>query len=326
MPHILQARSAHHIRGEINAPSGTQQAPTASPSPYISLPSSTIGLAVGITILGLILVGGLLACGIRAWRRKRQSKAAPSANSDKPKRFNLTPSIKLEEPQKPVFALSVPDADTAWVPQIRTHYGVPVTYPDTYLNGSSASSSKSTKKAQLALNLKEDNRPPPPAYVTHNDEPQWLSVPPPTHPSRPPAAPTPPADRAVRPHFSHFSVVSELNVPLASPARSESFAVDLASPLSPRLNREEASRPINDPKAPRRMIVISTFSPTMHDELAVAVGEEIYLLEEFHDGWCLVQRGDEPNAPRGVCPRFCLGSHQATLLQAINRNLTTNVI
>ncbi|KAF8647465.1 hypothetical protein AX16_006671 [Volvariella volvacea WC 439] len=69
---------------------------------------------------------------------------------------------------------------------------------------------------------------------------------------------------------------------------------------------------------PRLVSVITTFTPSLEDEMAVKVGETVRLLSEFEDGWCLVERLVSEQAPvgsenamdgvrRGVCPKFCIG-------------------
>jgi hypothetical protein len=99
---------------------------------------------------------------------------------------------------------------------------------------------------------------------------------------------------------------------LDSPARTSSFAYqqmqhpptgDVRRSSSSSTSSTSSEAPAKDPKRlPRSMTVAQTFSPSMSDELAIAVGEKLRMLEEYADGWCLVERGSE----RGVVPRFCL--------------------
>ncbi|CCM04949.1 uncharacterized protein FIBRA_07146 [Fibroporia radiculosa] len=58
---------------------------------------------------------------------------------------------------------------------------------------------------------------------------------------------------------------------------------------------------------PRTMVVESTFEPSLADELVIKVGEQLRMLEEYEDEWCLAQHiTGSPDAPKGVVPRFCL--------------------
>lgn len=67
-----------------------------------------------------------------------------------------------------------------------------------------------------------------------------------------------------------------------------------------------ASKPTNGSKLPRTVVVESTFTPSLHDELAIQEGETLRLLEEYEDEWCLVQRMGPNTTERGVVPRFCI--------------------
>ncbi|KZT54418.1 hypothetical protein CALCODRAFT_499841 [Calocera cornea HHB12733] len=66
--------------------------------------------------------------------------------------------------------------------------------------------------------------------------------------------------------------------------------------------------PTSNLPLPRGMVVISTFTPALSDELNIKVGEGVKMLEEYDDGWCLVERdsvnGRKPD--QGAVPRFCL--------------------
>lgn len=71
------------------------------------------------------------------------------------------------------------------------------------------------------------------------------------------------------------------------------------------LNTAGSSSP-NIPKLPRLMNVVNTFTPQMDDELKVYIGELLRMMQEFGDGWCLVQRVGKVDAEKGVIPRACL--------------------
>ncbi|KAF8582294.1 hypothetical protein K439DRAFT_1306905, partial [Ramaria rubella] len=54
------------------------------------------------------------------------------------------------------------------------------------------------------------------------------------------------------------------------------------------------------------VVVESTFTVTLHDELQIREGEILRLLEEYEDEWCLVQRVGSNLLEKGVVPRFCV--------------------
>jgi len=60
------------------------------------------------------------------------------------------------------------------------------------------------------------------------------------------------------------------------------------------------------------MLVIASYTPTMDDELPVKIGEIVRMLEQFEDGWCLVQRLGKTDEVSGVCPGFCLQEPEGT--------------
>jgi hypothetical protein len=78
--------------------------------------------------------------------------------------------------------------------------------------------------------------------------------------------------------------------------------------LSPRTAASKArgTTPAPSAKLPRLVIVESTFTATLHDELEIREGETLRLLEEYEDEWCLVQRVGRKDAEKGVVPRFCV--------------------
>ncbi|EJU00707.1 hypothetical protein DACRYDRAFT_108774 [Dacryopinax primogenitus] len=59
---------------------------------------------------------------------------------------------------------------------------------------------------------------------------------------------------------------------------------------------------------PRKMVVVSTFTPALSDEMSIQVGQILKLVEEYDDGWCLVERKavNGQKAEQGAVPRFCL--------------------
>jgi hypothetical protein len=113
------------------------------------------------------------------------------------------------------------------------------------------------------------------------------------------------------------NALNALPSPVASPARTSSFAFQQMQPPVHDVNRStsissDSSSPKDPNRLPRTMVVAQTFAPTMGDELTVAVGERVRMLEEYADGWCLAERGSE----RGVVPRFCLGERERRAIRS----------
>ncbi|KAF8891330.1 hypothetical protein BD779DRAFT_1670949 [Infundibulicybe gibba] len=75
---------------------------------------------------------------------------------------------------------------------------------------------------------------------------------------------------------------------------------------SPSNASSESVNTPNGQRLPRLMSVVTTFTPNLEDELEVRLGDTVRMIDEYHDGWCLVQRVGRIDAPRGVIPRFCL--------------------
>jgi hypothetical protein len=59
-------------------------------------------------------------------------------------------------------------------------------------------------------------------------------------------------------------------------------------------------------RLPCLMIAASAFSPSLEDELLIQSEDIVLLLEEYDDGWCLVQQVEKPGFPQGTVPRICL--------------------
>lgn len=60
------------------------------------------------------------------------------------------------------------------------------------------------------------------------------------------------------------------------------------------------------------MVVVAFYVPSLSDELPIRLGETVYMIEEYEDEWCLVQRVGQTDE-RGVVPRFCLTERQETI-------------
>jgi hypothetical protein len=214
-----------------------------------------------------------------------------SAYSEKPEKIYSRPS----------------DEHVGWVPQIKAYSAAPIQAPQPAVVVKSK-----TKEAQFAVvTLTEDDmelaRTPPPVYMpsTPNLKQKNLArdiLPMPTSPSMefeavPLPSPPPANHRAssLEPQkHHHSSAMSSPKSPIVETTKSEIEA------------KLEAATAAKNKKLPRLMNVITTFAPTLDDELLVKVGETIRLVDEYNDGWCLVQRVGKVDAPKGVVPRFCL--------------------
>ncbi|KAH6902299.1 hypothetical protein BKA70DRAFT_1306366 [Coprinopsis sp. MPI-PUGE-AT-0042] len=62
----------------------------------------------------------------------------------------------------------------------------------------------------------------------------------------------------------------------------------------------------NRPGLARLMTAVTRFTPTLNDELALQVGDTVRMIDEYKDGWCLVQQVGRMDSPRGVVPAVCL--------------------
>ena len=166
---------------------------------------------------------------------------------------------------------------------------------------------------------------PPPAYDAANaGESFVIPVPSNLRQEQTQATPTPPATQMfhTKPKRdvpdSLVSPTVDEPLPVASPARSESFAPkELVIPVPPASASSTLWSPssTNSPpgdfgsynlRAPRLMNVIVPYTPTLPDELSLKVGDTIRLMQEYRDGWCFVQYVGKIDAPKGVIPRICL--------------------
>lgn len=172
---------------------------------------------------------------------------------------------------------------------------------DTLFSKSSTSSRPRAPRSKLSLPKKSSAETPPPSYTAPSGrKPADVSAP-----------PTPPAQRTKFNQPSFLTMSNEPTPsPLKSPARSESFKPsDIAyPPIDP-------NAPSNEIDVPRLMSVSIAFSPSLADELLIRIGDVVRMLEEYRDGWCLVEHigRTHEEAPRGVVPRFCLKERKRIL-------------
>ncbi|GJJ12374.1 hypothetical protein Clacol_006615 [Clathrus columnatus] len=81
---------------------------------------------------------------------------------------------------------------------------------------------------------------------------------------------------------------------------------------SPRTAASKSPTALSDTTGkPYRMVIVdSTFPTSLPDELQIRPGEHLYLIEEYEDEWCLVQR--VASKERGVVPRLCILEKERT--------------
>ncbi|KAF5386942.1 hypothetical protein D9615_001550 [Tricholomella constricta] len=295
--------------------------PTPSPTvmhPVSLPPTSTTALAAIVSVVGAAIILGIVIWRYRSYKRQN-AQATSSLNArvtiekdhHSEKHVDLANiSIYTEKPQKAVLPPRSFDIEVGWVPQTKMYPAVDVSLP-----APTASIKSKTKSSKVQLSVKTSETPldlarsPPPSYFLANggfegveQSPRLIPIPPsPAMSTNIPPPPTPPANRRTKASFASQSEQPPLPAP--SP-RSESFAAhDVAYPDPADSSSDESSK---DQKLPRLMSVATTFMPTLDDELAIKLGDTVRMLEEYRDGWCLVQRVGRIDAPRGAVPRFCL--------------------
>ncbi|KAK7455105.1 hypothetical protein VKT23_010976 [Stygiomarasmius scandens] len=308
-----------------------------------SIPMSTVALAVIVSVFGFILLAMFVGWKMRVRRKRRNAVLSldgsthSSYGSEKSseKSGDLESSgYGVEKPEKAFAPAQVTPylGEAGWVPQIRTYHGIPVRKLPKEVQVS-----LENRKFQGSYSFAPSERTPPPAYVVTNGgadressmgptTPPSIPLPPvPVTPaSIPPTPPTPPANKHLKvpkPLASRFSADSPIYSPgsaqpLPSPARDDSFQRQqtlhpAAMPEGFKLPKKQRKK--SEPQLPRLMTVVNTFIPSRDDELAIKVSETVRMLEEYHDGWCLVQSTDGEDAPQGVIPRFCLVERQTVI-------------
>ncbi|KAJ7286472.1 hypothetical protein C8J57DRAFT_1287742 [Mycena rebaudengoi] len=286
---------------------GSEQ--THSPVNIPAVPTSTTALAVIVCILGVIILGGVGICMFRRYKRKNQTNSAPSQiidfTSEKTRRYEVDSKVDLHasaylEKPSPAFipGAQAVEMNTGWVPQIRTYGGAEL---ESQSSMSSKKSKKSGKKSSLRSSrgwektfskLAPSERSPPPSYLHAGGSADRV----PSFASQVPLPPSPP----------QHSFILLPQLPLPSPARSASFASHQAASLG------EMERNADDDETalPRLMAVVVPYTPTLDDELGIKIGETVLILEEYQDGWALVQRVGRIDAPRGVVPRTCIAERE----------------
>jgi len=271
-------------------------------APVASIPHNTKLLIAVIAILAAIILG-IVTWRLWAWRNRRRAQSDSSAtvnekrntSSGKTSLFDLSDVENYGRPTTLVLEVAPPAQEAIWVPQVKPWN--PVTRSDELKQATTITVTSPKASSSSASSI----RTPPPVYVpgqtpvvdTHHLAPSDLK------------SAFDHADTPITPHVRDTLMVTSPT--LASPARHASFAYQQQQlPKPGHVRRSSSSSSAGSAKdanrLPRTMVVAQTFAPSMADELTVAVGERIRMMDEYADGWCLVERGAE----RGVIPRFCL--------------------
>ncbi|KAJ7080412.1 hypothetical protein B0H15DRAFT_890880 [Mycena belliarum] len=296
----------------------------------LKVPTSTTVLAVIVAILAVVVLLCVGICMFRRWRRGIQKNdTLPHIidfTHEKPRRYAVESKLDLHasayglEKPSPVFlpGASPADMNPGWVPQINPNRGAD-------LKSQSSKSTTSSKKSKSKKSLRSSRgwdrtfskiapseRSPPPSYMVGEQQartPSFASdVPlppsPPHQSTLPPTPPTPPAKKKNPfsrdlPPAKPAPMELPPQMPLPSPARTASFAAHQSATFAHMEGDDEQA-------VPRLMTVTNSFTPTLDDELAIQIGETIRILEEYQDGWALVQRIGRIDAPKGVVPRTCI--------------------
>jgi len=292
----------------VSSVSATASVQSAYPTTLhdVVLPRTVKVLAGVITVFGVIILA-FTAYQIKAWRNKRRRASVAFARSDEQGRNHDTEKgagigDDLKRPAQAVLVPTTPpaDPDAACISKIRSyHMPVPqVSKP--------VEKFKQMRLVTDHVSVSSDGSPPPSYTTPRKQQVTPTSLPigkSSTHPARGNFIPSsrvptdlPSAKSPIIPHPYEAPQV---------PSQTEFASVLAVKPAPNASQTVEVDRsPPNE--AFRLMIVMYVFEPTLVDELALNIGETVRLLEEYRDGWCLVQHISRSHRIRGVVPRFCL--------------------
>lgn len=297
-----ESRALHLKRFGSHPVFEAREVPTPSPSTYVEKTvangssSARVGSIVAGVLCAIVLVGAFVLWRYRVRNKQKaarstslESKISTEKNSYTyfgQEKIDLTSSVYVEKP-KAVYSSqpSSPESFVGWTPQVTTYRGVQMTPKQVE---SLKSSPKKYAKWEKALQLSRQQS--PPSYTTSPTNIALPPSPPESPPYMPPTPPTPPATTKSRSR-TLLPSGSSSSESLPKPTRSSSFRTQLHRSGS--LSKEK----------PKLMKVVNTFAPNLEDEITISIGETIRLVEEYPDGWCMIQCKDSRT---GVVPRFCL--------------------
>ena len=102
--------------------------------------------------------------------------------------------------------------------------------------------------------------------------------------------------------------ISRVSIAATAPRSSHPPSISSAqNPFADSASVDTEPSPISDivPGIPHK--IFRPFAPTLVDELAVEVGEEVLVLQAFDDGWAQVRKGER--GPKGLVPLDCFREH-----------------
>ncbi|KAJ3778012.1 hypothetical protein EV361DRAFT_947315 [Lentinula raphanica] len=320
----------------VTTPTATETSNAYAQQIVNSVPHSTIALAVVLSAFAAILLG------VCAWkytnrRRRRRNQAADSEDplyrAASNTSFNSEKQTDGLEKPKQAFIPIPHKGEAAWTPQVRTYLGVPLK------NGELP---KHVQAAREGRSWRNNTPSPPPSYEEKAD---------PFH-SDPLTASKGPTNKPLNivTNSSYLpnpppltTVTEESSQPLPSPIRTTSFAHqhkhthsrsrsvsskhlsgETVTKVTPAQARRSRGGSVSEKI--RLMYVINTFHPSLDDELPIRIGDCVRLIEEYHDGWCLVQHVSNVDSQHGVVPRFCLVDRQSAPAKSRKRSLTQSVV
>ncbi|KAF8236234.1 hypothetical protein L208DRAFT_662977 [Tricholoma matsutake] len=305
-----------HLRATAIRDAASVAEPSPTPTAIFRPPLSVAAVAAVTSLVGSLII---LSLGIALWRcriKRRRSEQAPAlvklAIVEKEhvveSHIDLDDvAIYMEKPER-TLAYDPSDLHAGWVPQIRSQHSTGVV--DVYAPIPTSTAKNKMKPRPLHITVtppSEDSydlrKSLSPRDSSIPTKLSFIHIPPPI--SSTISTPTPPTPPVARKPQTNFTSLREevLQAPTPSP-RSESFIAQevVLSGQGP----SEDSGNDQDSKFSRLMTVVTSFTPSLADELSVEIGESVRMLNEYGDGWCLVQRVGNNNAPKGVVPRSCL--------------------
>ncbi|EKM55023.1 uncharacterized protein PHACADRAFT_183876 [Phanerochaete carnosa HHB-10118-sp] len=253
------------------------------------MPASTKALAAIVVLLGVVVLG-IVAWRVGKWRRTKTRAASQSLGGYVPK------EAIAKESSAPAL-----DTDDKADRELKTYKWQRIALP-----ASAHSLDKTVTKGPTRF-FKPFNLRPAPLPLK--------STPPTAHTMQTPAPLVTVRfadkdEKEARRMTPHVNVTMQMlksgdaASPLQSPVRGVSMGPD--SPMFKSLASASKLAGAGKKDLPRLMVVVSTYVPSLPDELHIAVGEPLRMHDEYEDEWCLVQRMVGSDEERGVVPRFCL--------------------
>jgi len=299
-----------------------------SPTAIFKPPSSVIAVASVTSVIGALLI---ISLGIGLWkyrtRRRRNERAPVLVNESINEKAHVAEkhidldnvAIYMEKPERALLVSDLSHSHAGWVPQIRSQHGSGRTLTAKNKPKSRPLQATVAPPSEDSSNLGKEQPPSNPiAPVIHILSPPILSA------TNLPTPPNPPITRKSQTNVTSVSM-EVTQAPTPSP-RFESVVQHGFVMLNH--GRDEPWDGFDEDqnsRLPRLMTVVTAFTPNLTDELSIEIGEPVRMLDEYRDGWCLVQRVTKSDAPKGVVPRFCLHERRMLPIAPAQTNLSEEV-